>query len=156
MNIQAIEEVFAREGYISIPFAFNGAGHPFIAATLNNTIEVNILLDTGASANLLDHELAKELKLNLASTDEKGGGAGGLIHDIFSIDEVLLAINGQHFKFDNFLSMDFSSIKLSLSSNGVTEAFQGILGFGFFKMTKCFIDYHSNRLFVDTSACCQQ
>lgn len=146
--MQTIEEAFTREGYVSIPFSFNGAGHPLIRATLANNIQVNILLDTGASANLLDYDFAKALGLNLKATGEKGGGAGGLIYEVFSIDEVAAEINGHYFKFDNFLAMDFSSIKQSLSSNGVTEDIQGILGFGFFKMTKCFIDYSAGRIFI--------
>ncbi len=146
--MKTIEEAFTSEGYVSIPFSFNGAGHPLIKVTLANNMPVNFLLDTGASANLLDHDFAKQLELNVTATGEKGGGAGGLIYDVFTVDEVLLEISGQIFKVDNFLSMDFSSIKHSLSSNGVTEEFQGILGFGFFKMTKCFIDYSANRIFI--------
>lgn len=148
--MNSIDEAFVKEGYVSIPFSFNGAGHPIISATFANNMQANILLDTGASANLLDQDFARSLALDLVSTGEKGGGAGGLIHDVFSIGEIEIGICGRRFKFDNFLAMDFSSIRLSLSSNGITEEFQGILGFGFFKMTKCFIDYHSNRLFVDS------
>ncbi len=147
--MQSIEEAFAREGYVSIPFSFNGAGHPLVEAVLANNVHVNILLDTGASANLLDYDLARELGLNLTDTGEKGGSAGGLIDGIFSIEALTLEIGGHSFSFDNFLAMDFSSIQQSLSSNGITEAIHGILGFGFFQKTKCFIDYHSNRLFVD-------
>ena len=147
-DMKAIEEAFIREGYVSIPFSYNGAGHPIIKVTFANNVQANILLDTGASANLLDCDFAKELKLNLSPTGEKGGGAGGLTYDVFTVDEVSLEISGHYFKFDSFLAMDFSSIKSSLSLNGITEDFQGILGFGFFKMTKCFIDYSADRIFI--------
>ena len=148
MKIKIIEEAFEKAGYTSSPFSFNGAGHPIIQATLSNSVQTSILLDTGASANLLDYEFAKELGLNLTPTGEKGGGAGGLILDVFSIDGVLLEIGGQHFRFDNFLSMDFTSIKESLIASGLSADFQGILGFGFFKMTRCFIDYSADRIFM--------
>ncbi len=148
MNVKTIEEAFIREGYVSIPFSFNGAGHPIIEVTIANDVQANILLDTGASANLLDYDFAKELGLNLTPTGEKGGGAGGLTLDVFSIDEVLLEISRQHFKFDNFLAMDFTTIKESLLSSGLTADFQGILGFGFFKTTKSFIDYSADRIFI--------
>lgn len=148
MEIQRIETTFIEEGYVSIPFLFNGAGHPIIKVTFANNVQANILLDTGASANLLDYDFAKELGLNLLPTGEKGGGAGGLTLDVFSINKVLMEISGQHFTFDNFLSMDFTSIKESLTSSGLTADFQGILGFGFFKMTKCFIDYFADRIFI--------
>ena len=147
--MRSIEEAFAREGYVSIPFVLNGAGHPLVKAVLPGNVHINILLDTDASANLLDHDLAKELGLNLTDTGEKGGSAGGFIDGIFSIEAFTLEIGGHSFSFDTFLAMDFSSIQQSLDSSGVTEAIHGILGFGFFQKTKCFIDYHSNRLFVD-------
>lgn len=148
MNMKTIEEAFLAEGYVSIPFSFNGAGHPLITATLADNVQANILLDTGASANLLDYDFAKELGVNLIPTGEKGGGAGGLTLDLFSIEEVSLEIGGKHFQFDNFLAMDFTSIKHSLISSGLTADFQGILGFGFFKMTKSFIDYSADRIFI--------
>jgi hypothetical protein len=148
MTINKIETAFTEEGYVSIPFSFNGAGHPIIKVTLANNVQANILLDTGASCNLLDYDFAKELGLNLTPTGEKGGGAGGATLDVFSIDEISLEISGQNFKFDNFLSMDFTTIKQSLISNRLEADFQGYLGFGFFKMTKCFIDYSADRIFI--------
>ena len=148
MKIKKIEEAFTREGYVSIPFSLNGAGHPLIKATLANNVPANFLLDTGASINLLDYEFAKELQLNLVATGEKGGGAGGLPYDVFSVGEISIEVSGQLVKFDSFYSMDFSSIKQALTSRGVTEEIQGILGFGFFKMTKCFIDYSADRIFI--------
>lgn len=146
--MKTIDEAFFAEGYVNIPFSFNGAGHPMITVTLADNVQTNILLDTGASANLLDYDFAKELGVNLIPTGEKGGGAGGLTLDVFSIDEVSMEIGGQHFDFNNFLSMDFTSIKHSLISSGLTADFQGILGFGFFKMTRCFIDYSADRIFI--------
>jgi hypothetical protein len=148
MNIETIENAFINEGYVSIPFSFNGAGHPLIKVIIANNVKANILLDTGASANLLDYDFAKELGLKITPTGEKGGGAGGHAIDLFNIEEVILDINGQHFGFDNFLCMDFTSIKHSLIANGLAADFQGILGFGFFKMTKCFIDYSADRIFL--------
>ncbi|MBL7828462.1 MAG: aspartyl protease family protein [Saprospiraceae bacterium] len=148
MALNAIETVFIKEGYSIIPFTFNGAGHPMAQATISNQFKTNIMLDTGASANLLDYDFAKEIGLNLTPTGEKGGGAGGLTLDIFSIEEVVLEISGAIFKFDNFLAMDFTTIKQSLTASGLSADFQGILGFGFFKMTQCFIDYSSDRIFI--------
>ena len=148
MDIKKIEEAFTREGYVSIPFSFNGVGHPLIEFTLANNVHANFLLDTGAAINLLDYEFAKELGLTQTPTGEKGGGAGGLKYDIFNVGKISLEASGQHFRFDSFFSMDFSSIKEALISRGVTEEIQGILGYGFFKMTKCFIDYSANRIFI--------
>ena len=148
MDLKKIEEAFISEGYVSIPFSFNAAGHPLIKATLANNVEASFLLDTGASINLLDYAFAKELNLSLTLTEGKGGGAGGFISEIYSLDNISIEISGQHFKFDSFFSMDFSSMKEALTATGVTEEIHGILGFGFFQMTKCFIDYTGNRIFI--------
>ena len=85
MTINTIEAAIIRDRDVSIPFSFNGAGLPVINAMLSGDIEENIVLDTGASSNLLDYELAKRLELNLAPTGEKGDGAGGLTYDMFII-----------------------------------------------------------------------
>lgn len=146
--MKKIEEAFADEGYVSVPFSFNGAGHPLIEVILANNVHANFLLDTGSSINLLDYEFAKELGLNLVPTGEQGGGAGGLVYDIFSVGGISIEVSGQHIRFDSFYSMDFSSIKEILTSKEIREEIHGILGVGFFKMTKCFIDYASNRIFI--------
>lgn len=148
MKPGSIEDAFYREGYTSIPFTFNGAGHPLIKATLSNNYQANFLLDTGASINLLDYGFAKEMSLTLTATGEKGGGAGGLLYDVFSLGGLSFAVNGCQFRFDSFYSMDFTTIKEALSAKEVTEEIQGILGVEFFKMTRCFIDYCGNRIFV--------
>jgi len=134
MEIKNIEEAFIKEGYVSIPFSFNGVGHPMIKAMLANNVEINLLLDTGASINLLDYEFAKELNLSLTLTEGKGGGAGGLMFDIYSLDNIILEINGQVFKFDSFFSMDLSLMREALTGTGATEEINGILGFGFFQI----------------------
>lgn len=111
MKINRIEKVFIREGYVSIPFSLNGVGHPIIKAIPADNVQANLLLDTGAGCNLLDYEFAEKLKLSQTPTGEKGGGAGGLTYDAFSVEKISLEISGQHFRFDSFHSMDFSSIK---------------------------------------------
>lgn len=150
--MKTIEEAFIHEGYLSIPFSYNGAGHPIIKVTVANGFQTNILLDTGASANLLDLEFAQENGLNLTPTGEKGGGAGGLTQDVFTVDKLTLEINGKKLQFTDFLSMDFTTIKQSLITNGLEADFQGILGFGFFKKTRCFIDYSSDRIFIQNNS----
>ena len=101
MGLKKIEEAFISEGYASIPFSFNAAGHPLIKAKLFNNVEANFLLDTGASINLLDYEFAKELGLTQTPTGEKGGGAGGLNYDIFNVGKISLEASEQHFRFDS-------------------------------------------------------
>lgn len=148
MKIKTIDEAFIKEGYISIPFSFNGVGHPIIKVTLSNDVQANFLIDTGASINLIDYEIAKELGITLTPTGEKGAGAGGLAYDIFSIEIFSLVMSEQHFSFSDFYSMDFFSIKESYTSRGISEEIQGILGFSFFKMTNCFIDCSNERIFI--------
>jgi len=143
-----IEEAFSDEGYVSIPFTFNGAGHPMIGATFAGSIKANILLDTGASINLLDDEFASGLGLTLTPTGEKASGAGGVSSDIFSLGEVSFEVSGHQLIIDNFYSMDMSSMNEALTSEGISGELNGLLGVGFFKMTKCFIDYSDNRIFV--------
>jgi hypothetical protein len=146
--MKAIEDAFIKSGYVNIPFTFKGSGHPLVRVTMANNVETNILVDTGASANILDYDFAKELGLNLIPTGEKGGGAGGATIDVFIIEVVTMEIGDQKFKFNDFLAMDFTTIRESLKAHGLSADFQGYLGFGFFKMTKSFIDYSHDRIFI--------
>ena len=143
-----IDEAFRQESYQAIPFTLNGAGHPTIELQIKDETAV-FLLDTGAASSLLDVEYAKKLSLPITIlVGETGGGAGGMIHEIYSIGELDLFYGEIKFPFDQFLAMDFKTIKQALTAKGVEEEFQGILGFGFFKNNNCFIDYSKNRIFV--------
>ena len=142
-----LEEIFKKEGYTEIPFSFNGVGHPTINLKMND-FNVCFLLDTGAASNLIDIEFAKRIGLVLTATGQKGGGAGGLIHDIYSIGSTNLIYDNLIFSFDQFYAMNFDTIKQALKAKGVTDDFNGILGFGFFKKTNSFIDYTGNRIYV--------
>lgn len=143
----ALEEIFKKEDYTEIPFSFNGVGLPVINLKLKN-YNACFLLDTGAASNLLDIEFAKQIGLELTSTGQKGGGAGGMIHDIYSIGPISLAYRNLIFTFDQFYAMNFDTIKQALKSRGLSEFYNGILGFGFFKMSNSYIDYSGNRIYV--------
>lgn len=145
--MQSIESVFIQEGYRIIPFKFNGLGHPTIDLKIKNAT-LTFLLDTGAVSNLLDIEYAKKLNLSAIPTGQRSGGVGGIANEIFVMNNIDLQYDDIAFHFDQFYAMSFDTIKQTLKSKGVTEEFQGILGFGFFKMTHCFIDYDRNRLFI--------
>jgi len=142
-----IEEAFIKDGYTPVPFYFNGAGHPTVVLKYNEQ-DVTFLLDTGASSNLLDTQFAKDLGLDLLETGTKGGGAGGLTLDVYTLGVITFQYNDLSFSFDEFLAMDFETIRQSLESHGVAPDFQGILGFSFFEMTKSYIDYVNRRIYV--------
>ena len=144
-----IEEVFKNEGYVPIPFLFNGAGHPTVVFKFKE-IDVTFLLDTGAGENLLDTQFAKNIGLDLVPTGTKGGGAGGLIHDTYSLGEITFHYNGLVFSFEQFYAMDFDTIRQALETQGIKADLQGILGFSFFEMTKSYIDYMNRRIYVKT------
>src|SRR4030095_6853431 len=144
-----LEEAFKNEGYIPIPFLFNGAGHPTVVFKYKE-IDVTFLLDTGAGENLLDAQFAKDIGLDLVATGTKGGGAGGLIHDTYSIGEIAFRYNDLVFSFEQFYAMDFETIRQALETQGVKADLQGILGYSFFEMTKSYIDYVNRRIYVKT------
>lgn len=142
-----LEKAFENEGYTPIPFLFNGAGHPTVVFRYKAN-DITFLLDTGAGENLLDTQFAKDIGLDLVPTGNKGGGAGGLIHDTYSIGEIAFQYNDLLFSFEQFYAMDFDSIREALETQGVQDRFQGILGFPFFEMTKSYLDYMNKRIYV--------
>ena len=144
-----LEEAFQKENYRPISFSLNAVGHPTISLKVRNET-ATFLLDTGAASNILDEDFAKKIGLTLIPTGQKGGGAGGLIHDIYSVGNLEIYYEDLKFIFDQFFSMNFLSIKEAFKAKGVKDEFQGILGFGFFKQNNCFIDYTKNRIYVKT------
>jgi hypothetical protein len=74
-------------------------------------------------------------------------GTGGILHDSYFVGSLEMTYQNHLFKFDQFFSMDFSGIKSALKAKGEKGEFHGISGFGFFKQTKCFIDYAGERIF---------
>jgi len=142
-----IEDAFKNEGYTPVPFTFNGAGHPTVVFKYKER-DVTFLLDTGASSNLLDTRFAKDLGLEPVETGTKGGGAGGMTHDVYTLGVIAFQYEDLSFSFEEFLAMDFETIRQSLESHGVAPDFQGILGFSFFEMTKSYIDYVNKRIYV--------
>src|SRR5215510_5721055 len=113
-----LEDAFRNEGYSPIPFEFNGAGHPTVIFRYKES-DVTFLLDTGAAANFLDTQFARDLGLELEATEGMGGGAGGLIHNIYNIGEIAFQYNELSFAFEEFLAMDFETIKQALEVQGI-------------------------------------
>ena len=142
-----LEKAFKDEGYAAIPFTLNGAGHPTTVFQYQQH-EITFLLDTGAAINLLDSQFAREIGLDLEITEGKGAGAGGLIHEICSVGAICFQCEGLQFPFDQFHTMDFETLRQSLEATGNTASFQGILGYGFFEMTRSYIDYVNRRIYV--------
>lgn len=142
-----LEEAFEKDGYNAIPFTFNEAGHP-TAVFKYNEHEITFLLDTGATINLLDTQLANKIGLTLITTEGKGGGAGGVLHDIFSIESITFRYDNLLFSFEQFFSMDFENIRQTMEATGHSANFRGIFGFGCFEMTQSYIDYVNKRIYV--------
>lgn len=145
--IARLEKAFKNEGYIPIPFVFNGAGHPMVVFKYKEN-DITFLLDTGAGENLLDTQFARDIGLELTPTGSKGGGAGGLIHDTYTMGEIAFRYNDLLFSFEQFYAMDLVTIKEALETQGIKADFQGILGFSFFVMTGSYIDYVNKRIYV--------
>ena len=142
----ALETVFKNEGYHALSFSFNTKGHPIIDIQIMGH-DAAFLLDTGAASNVIDSTFAQTLSLPLYPTGQKGGGAGGLLFDIYITSALQLRCQNHLFSFDQFLAMDLATIRAALKAKGETRYFQGILGFDFFKKNKCFIDYENERVY---------
>ena len=141
-----IETAFKNEGYQLLSFSFNTKGHPILDMQIMGQ-NASFLLDTGAASNVIDYTFAQTLSLPLYPTGQKGGGAGGILFDIYITGALQLRCQNHHFSFDQFFAMDLGTVRAALKAKGETRYFQGILGFDFFKKNKCFIDYENERLF---------
>src|SRR5439155_11304313 len=59
----------------AIPFLFNG-GHIYLQVGVNGSRPLSFLVDTGASHNVIDLRLARDLGMRLERIDKVDGGIG--------------------------------------------------------------------------------
>ncbi|MFM9907732.1 MAG: hypothetical protein ACKVOW_00215 [Chitinophagaceae bacterium] len=96
--MKIFDDTFQTEKYKSIPFSFNKVRHPILSLTIKNESAL-FLLDKGAASDLLDVEFARKLSFPLTPTGQKGGGAGGPIHDVYLRGPLELFYNDIKFSF---------------------------------------------------------
>ena len=144
-----ITQFLTSIGYTAIPFRQNIAGQLLINAKINEVDGVYIL-DTGASATVIDTKQVDHLKLKLNhdETELTGGGFGA--HSVENVPSYSNTIEINGFKIDNLLVavMSLETAWQSLAQAGAHDELFGIIGVDVLKTGNAIIDFSTMSLYL--------
>lgn len=139
-----------NKGYHAIPFIKNAVGHLLVDIIINGE-KGSFILDTGASATIVDTKQASRLQLVLQTDDAtfEGAGAGGQGLEV-------IPSKGNRLEIGSYLLPDYPLLVMSLFANitqvfeqaGVHEELSGVLGVDILIPGKAVIDYSSMTLYL--------
>jgi hypothetical protein len=146
VDVVHLPEFLAQAGYRRIPMHRSGIGHFHVPGSLLGRA-VSVLVDTGAGCTLVSLALARELNLSLSLSPEQGGGAGGVVMDVYVVDNARLELAEVSIRPRSLLAMDLSHANEALALQGAGPV-EAIMGIDVFDGHAAVIDYGSQSLFL--------
>jgi hypothetical protein len=115
---------------------------PYLQVRVNDSAPVWFVVDSGASACVVDKEYCRTLGIPLKG-HRKGTGAGAGEVDFFFIENVRFALPGLTFKTDQAYAIDLSGI-----STPKDKKLRGVLGYDFFLRYIVALDYTRSSMAI--------
>ncbi|MBX9880693.1 MAG: retroviral-like aspartic protease family protein [Sphingomonas sp.] len=133
-------------GFRPIALRPSAAGHFHASGTLNGQ-PVEIIIDTGASATVVDRTWADAQKLPLVPLSQTAGGVGGAALTAARVDNAQLSVGGVALPGAAVVAIDLGSVIGQLRAAGVTPP-QVVIGTNVLKRWRAVIDYATNTLWL--------
>jgi predicted aspartyl protease len=133
---------------ITTPFELRkGEFIPIVRLRIRGRGPFRFVIDTGASANVIEARLAKKLGLAVSSRSAVAIGAGGQqqVHTTVLEDVEIGAVKG--------LRLEAFAMNLQGVSIRHRSTIQGVLGYTLLKDYRVTLDYPSGTLTLDPTAC---
>jgi hypothetical protein len=115
---------------------------PFLQVRVNDSAPLTFIIDSGASACVVDKRQAQTLGIPLKNK-RQGTGAGAGTYDLFYVDNVRFTLGNLSFAPEKSYAIDLSGVD---GPNGKPSA--GLLGYDFFARYVVAIDYPHSTLSV--------
>ena len=145
-NYTELESFLHEKGYVPIVLTKLASSHLLLKATLND-IEGLFLLDTGASASVIEQMHQERFHMNAENTEERATGAGASnIHMQTSSNNQLYFENLQIENLDMIL-MSLEHVNQAFRSLGIEEV-DGVIGADVLHNYKAIIDYPNLILYL--------
>ncbi|MDP9263433.1 MAG: aspartyl protease family protein [Acidobacteriota bacterium] len=124
---------------VSIPFDFEN-NQIFLKVSVSGSRPVWFILDSGASANVIDRDLARSLGMKTEGSKEGSGAGRGPVHIAFK--------KGVSYSLPGVTTRSETSYVIDLSGQPALQGRQvgGILGYDFFQQYVVAVDYDSRVL----------
>lgn len=135
----------SNSGYTKIGLRRNGVGQ-LLADVEIGAEHVSMILDSGASATVLDKESADRLGLSRAEAERCGVGAGGQV-DTFAIESVSLSLGGIDVPLGPLPVMDFSHVNDRLTAVGEARV-DGVLGADILNRHNAIFEYAAPAVYL--------
>jgi predicted aspartyl protease len=147
MNKTIISSFFKQHNYKKVKLSKLLTGHITLPAKINNQPGL-FILDSGASATVVDFIHAPLFKLNTYQDSETGAGAGASGLLVHAADNNQLKIASFTLKNLRIAAMDLQHVTAGLQQYGVTQLIHGVIGADFLQQANAVIDYKSMQLFI--------
>jgi predicted aspartyl protease len=144
--MKALSKILKSKGYVSHNLNISKkSGHLVTKASINGHTG-RFIIDTGASATVVDRELYKEFKLETQYMERALGTASGSLRPRISHGNTLEL--GEWADEDTtLLTMDMTYINEALKKERM-HSVQGLLGADFLLYTKAIIDYQGKKIYL--------
>lgn len=147
MKYSSISAFLKKNGFVKIPLGKNKVGHFQLKADVNGTTG-SFILDTGASATVINEADAAGFGLKLLNRRSKN--AGGLGSSVIKVKQSagnILKINRFRTGKIKIAVLDLGHVIKSLTQNGAGKI-NGVIGADILKKHNAIIDYKGKALYL--------
>ena len=151
-SVQAMDqEVILKleaEGYVGVPLKRNLVGHLEVEMEINGILG-RFILDTGASATVLDRGRSKRFALAEQTGAAMAGGLGKTNMKAEAVTLTIVRIGEFKIKKLSVAVLDFSTVNNAMAQQGIAPH-DGVIGADILEVGKAIIDYSAHKLYLKT------
>ncbi len=147
MTKTIISNFFREHNYAKVKLGKLVTGHITLQAKINKVTGL-FILDSGASATVIDETFNEYFKLITYEDSMKGAGAGASGLLVHASDNNTLKIATLKLSNMRLATMNLQHVTIGLQEFGVTEIIHGVIGADFLQEANAVIDYKSMQLFI--------
>lgn len=144
----SLAELLTRRGFRRCMMSRTKVGHMQLVGELDGRQIKHIVLDTGAANTVFDLTYCRSEGIPLIDTNQLGGGGvNGKVHQLYTLGDARLTIDGMTIKANGLLAMDLSHTNDKLLAKG-SDRINAILGQDVLRNHDAVIDYATLTLFL--------
>ena len=128
---------------IAVPFEITATGYQTVVMSYKDQ-NFTMILDTGASVNVLSNKIVKTNNFEVTSSDYKVMGVGSEELDLARISPITASIANKDFIIHDLITIDLSNIDSITEIQGV----DGLLGIPFFQKYNARIDFAAKKVYL--------
>lgn len=145
-SMKALSKILKPKGYVSHNLSISKKSGHLVTKAVINGYAGRFIIDTGASATVVDRDLYKEFNLQTEYMERSLGTASGSLRPRISHGNTL-ELGDWADEDTTLLSMDMTFINEALKKERM-HSVQGLLGADFLMYAKAIIDYKGKKIYL--------